>query len=63
MVDVDTLKEVSLVNPHVSEVTPQVLRILANVLSMKDHHLFNKKKLQLLKVSEVQSLEFQVLKV
>ncbi len=63
MVDANTLKDVSFVNPHVSKVTPQVLGILANVLSMKDHHLFYKKKLQLLKVLKVQSLEFQVLKV
>ncbi len=34
MVDAETLNEVSFVNPHVSEITHQDLRILTNVLSM-----------------------------
>jgi hypothetical protein len=62
MADADTLMEVSLVNPHVSEVTPQVLGIPTNVLSVRDHHLFYKNKLQLLNVQEVQPLECRVWK-
>jgi hypothetical protein len=57
MVDADTLKEVSFVNPHVLEITPQVSGNPTNILSMRDHHLFYEKKLQLLKVLEVQPLE------
>jgi hypothetical protein len=45
MVDANTLKEVSFVNPHVLEVTPQVSGNPTNVLLMRDHHLFYKKKL------------------
>jgi hypothetical protein len=65
MVDADTLKQDSLVNSHVSKVTPQVLGIPNNVLLVKDHHLFFKKKLQLSKVniSKVQALEPQVLDI
>ncbi len=65
MVDVDTLKHILLMNHHVSEITPQVLMILNNVLLARDHHFFYKKKLQLLKVDnlEVQGLEFQVLNI
>jgi hypothetical protein len=62
MVDVNTLKHVSLANPHVLKVTSQVSVIPNNVLPMKDHHFFYKKKLQLSKVNilKVQALEPQV---
>jgi hypothetical protein len=53
-IDVDTLKQVSPTNPHVSKVTPQVSGIANGVLQMK---------LQLLKVSKVQSLECEVSEV
>jgi hypothetical protein len=42
MVDVNTLKHVSLANPHVLKVTSQVSVIPNNVLLVKDHHFFNK---------------------
>jgi hypothetical protein len=50
MVDVDILKHVSLAIHHVSKITPQVSMIPNNVLLMRDHHLFDMKKLQLSKV-------------
>ncbi len=52
-------------NPHVLKVTPQVFKDPYNVLQVRDHHLFYKKKLQLLKlnISKVQALEPQVLDV
>jgi hypothetical protein len=46
MVDVNTLKHLSPVNHHVSEITPQVSMILNNVLLVKNHHLFYMKNLQ-----------------
>ncbi len=53
-VDVDTSKQVSPMNPHVLEATPQVLGIINNILPMK---------LQLSKVLEVQLFEPQVLNI
>jgi hypothetical protein len=63
MVDADSLKHISPMNHHVSEVTPQVLAIPNDVLQVRDHHLFYMKNFQLLKVDilEVQFLESQVL--
>jgi hypothetical protein len=64
-VDANTSKDVSPINHHVLEITPQVSMILNNVLPVKDHHLFYMKKLELSKLDflEVQDLEPQVLNI
>jgi hypothetical protein len=64
-VDANTSKDVSPVNHHVLEITPQVSMIPNNVLPVRDHHLFDMKKLELLKVDilEVQALKPQVLNI
>jgi len=53
-VDANTSKQVSPMNPHVLEATPQVLGVINNILPMK---------LQLSKVLKVQPLEPQVLNI
>jgi len=53
-VDADISKQVSPMNPHVLEATPQVLKVINNILPMK---------LQLSKVLKVQPLELQVLNI
>jgi hypothetical protein len=53
-VDENTSKQVLPMNPHVSKVTSQVLKIVNNILPVR---------LQLLKVLEVQPLELQVLNI
>jgi len=57
MVDVNTLNHISPMNHHVLEVTLQVLVIPNDVLQVKDHHLFDIKKFEFLKVDilEVQA--------
>jgi hypothetical protein len=65
MVDANSLKHISPMNHHVSEVTPQVLVIPNDVLQVRDHHLFYLKNSQLLKVNifKVQFLKSQVLNI
>ncbi len=74
-VDANTSKDVSPINHHVLEITPQVSMILNNVLSMRDHHFFYMKILQFSKVNilevqvpkpqvlDIKTLEVQVLEV
>jgi len=64
-VDANTSKDVSPMNHHVLEVTPQVSMIPNNVLPMRNHHFFDMNKLELSKVDilEVQTLEPQVLNI
>ncbi len=54
MVDANTLKQISPTNPHVLEITPQVLGIINHVLEVQSLEL---------QISEVQVSEVQVSKV
>jgi hypothetical protein len=56
MVNADTSKQVSPTNPHVSEVTPQVLRIANHILKVQSLEVQASK----VQVSEVQDSEPQV---